>query len=323
MSWSFDITARLGRLGKTACYGASHLLNRREIGSQRIGARIIGRSSSLREFYEAYFESLEKKCVIQVGANDGIMCDPLRRFFAPSRNQDIGAVLIEPIPFYFEKLKVLYADYTDISVLNVACGATAGSATLYFIEPDVADQMNGRGPLNNWAHGQGSFDKNVINYWIRRNRFRGEGYVKNLDLYYASIRSMEVSVIRLADIELSRSHENLLIVVDVQGFELDVIRGIDWNFPPAYIVIEDDLGNSGPIDEYLSSRGYIYLCGRNDKVYKLSEGDVTLRSGRKRLSSTRRIGKLVSLLTVRQLRRAALRRGSGPRSSAVRPYVRL
>ena len=275
MSWSFDISGRLRRLGKNAFCGVSAartLSNRKEIGGLHIGGRAVGRLSSISEFYEAYFGSLERKCVIQIGANDGIMCDPLRRFFASSRNQDIQAVLFEPIPFYFEKLRILYADYANISVLNAACGATTGCATLYFIDPDVADRMNGRGPANNWAHGQGSFDKTVIEYWIRRNRFRGEDYVKNINLYYSSIKSMEVNVIRLADIELSQSSKNLLVVIDVQGSELNVISGINWNYPPAYIVVEDDLNDSGPIDEYLGSRGYSYLCGRNDKVYKLFRG---------------------------------------------------
>lgn len=272
MSWSLDLSGRLRRWGKNAHHrvsAARTLLNRKETGGLHIAGRTIDRLSSVGEFYEAYFGSPEKKFVIQVGANDGIMCDPLRRFFAPSRSQDIQAVLIEPIPFYFDRLRNLYADYANISVLNAACGATTGCATLYFIDPDVADQMNGRGPANNWAHGQGSFDKTVIEYWIRRNRFRGEDYVKNVDFYCSSIKSMEVNVIRLADIELSQAHKNLLVVIDVQGFELSVVSGINWNYPPAYIVLEDDLNDSGPIDAYLGSRGYRYLCGRNDKVYKL------------------------------------------------------
>lgn len=205
--------------------------------------------------------------MIQVGANDGIMCDPLRRYLAPTRGQELHAVLIEPIPFYFQRLQDLYAGYPNISLLNVACGATTGTASLHFIDPAVADQMNGVGPSNNWAHGQGSFDKNVVKYWIDRNRFRGEDYVKDLDLYHASIQTIEVSVIRLADIELSRSNRNLLVVIDVQGFELEVIRGIDPAHPPTYILVEDDMTQAGPIDAYLGSRGYTYLCGQNDKVY--------------------------------------------------------
>jgi hypothetical protein len=77
-------------------------------------------ATSPQEFLDAYFASPEEKCVIQVGANDGIMCDPLRPYLAPGKDRRIRAVLIEPIPLYFEKLKELYADYANISVINVA-----------------------------------------------------------------------------------------------------------------------------------------------------------------------------------------------------------
>jgi FkbM family methyltransferase len=232
-----------------------------------IGTRRLTRLSSLADFHEAYFSSGKQARVIQVGANDGIMCDPLRRYLVHSTNQNIRAALVEPIPFYYTKLENLYADNSNITVVNAACGASRGRAPLYFIEPSVADQMNGDGPPNNWAHGQGSFDPNVVKYWIERNRFRGEDYVQNIDNYIEAIKSINVEIIRLSDIEMSRQNDNLLLVIDVQGFELDVIRGIDWNHPPAYIVVEDDLNKSGPIDEYLSSRGYFFLCGRIDKVY--------------------------------------------------------
>lgn len=266
----FDIAATLRHLRKKTRNGVSAawvLWNGKPTVRRRIGDRMIDRSNSIGDFYQAYFSSSEKKRVVQVGANDGIMCDPLRRFLAPGKDRDIRAVLVEPIPFYFVRLNAIYADYPGIALVNAACGAEIGSAPLYFIEPCVADQMNGQGPANNWAHGQGSFDRRIVEYWIDRNRFRGESYIRNMDTYYASIRSIEVSVIRLADIELSREHCNLLIVIDVQGFELDVIRGIDWNHPPAYIVIEADMRNSDPIDQYLISKRYSYLCGKNDRVY--------------------------------------------------------
>ena len=224
------------------------------------------RPNPLRTFYRAYFGAPQKKCVIQVGANDGVMCDPLRPYLA-RRDLGIHAVLVEPIPFYYERLRNLYADYPDITVVDAACGAQPGSAPLYFIEPGVADQMNGTGPANDWAHGQGSFDKEVVEYWIGRNKFRGPEYVANIDFYRASIKSIDVDIVRLSDIEFSRRHENLLIVIDVQGFEFDVIRGIDWAHPPAYIVFEDDLKKSGAIGEYLSAKGYSYLCGETDRVY--------------------------------------------------------
>ena len=231
-----------------------------------IGSRMLSRSSSLSDFYEAYFSSGKEARIIQVGANDGVMCDPLRQFLAHS-TKNIRAVLVEPIPFYYTKLRNLYTDYPNITVLNVACGAFRGRAPLYFIEPSVADQMNGNGLPNNRAHGQGSFDRNIVKYWIERNQFRGEDYVRNIDNYLKSIISIDVEIIRLSDIEMSSENDNLLLNVDVQGFELDVIRGIDWGHPPAYIVVEDYLNGSSPIDKYLRAKGYFYLCGRVDKVF--------------------------------------------------------
>lgn len=222
---------------------------------------------SVMKFLESYFASSEEKRLIQVGANDGIMCDPLRRFLAGGSGGNLRSVLIEPIPYYYQRLAALYADDPDVTVLNVACGALAGSMSLFFIDPAIADQMNGEGPANNWAHGQGSHDRNVVAYWIERNRFRGNEYVRNLEAFHAAVTSIEVKVIPLADVALSRENANLLIMIDVQGFEFEVIRGIDWDYPPAYIVFEDDRRTSGAIDEYLCARGYSYLCGHNDRLY--------------------------------------------------------
>ena len=47
---------------------------------------------------------------------------------------------------------------------------------LYFIKPAVADQMNGDGPMNNWAHGQGSFDKKIIKEIAKAQKRFGEAF---------------------------------------------------------------------------------------------------------------------------------------------------
>ena len=149
MTWRFQIPSRVAELCRKARRDVRGARSGSNIGNDVcawIGTRRLTRSSSLRDFYEAYFSSGKQARVIQVGANDGIMCDPLRRFLVHGTSQDIRAVLVEPIPFYCTKLRNLYADYPNITVLNVACGAVCGRAPLYFIEPSVADQMNGDGP---------------------------------------------------------------------------------------------------------------------------------------------------------------------------------
>ena len=57
----------------------------------------------------------------------------------------------------------------------------------------------------------------------------------------------KAEIVRLSDIDVSSQNDNLLLVIEVQAFELDVIRGIDWSHPGAYIVFEGNLNKSDPL----------------------------------------------------------------------------
>jgi FkbM family methyltransferase len=220
----------------------------------------------ISEFYQYYFSLDRKRDVIQVGANDGEMGDPLREYLKAKK--DDSAILIEPHPFYAGKLRKLYEGRGDIRIEQVACGNSSDRKDLYFIPPALADAMNGDGPMNNWAHGQGSFDKSVVIRWIGQNSFRGKAYVDKIPFFIDSIQSIETPLIRLKDLDFPfRQSDNLLLVLDVQGFELEVLKGLDWDSPPRFIVFEDDLDNGKPIGEFLVSKDYRYLCGSSDKVF--------------------------------------------------------
>jgi len=100
VAWRFQIPFRVAQLRRRArrdIPGARTGSNTGDDVCAWIGARMLTRSSSLRDFYEAYYSSGKEARVIQVGANDGIMCDPLRRFLVHRTNQNIRALLVEPI----------------------------------------------------------------------------------------------------------------------------------------------------------------------------------------------------------------------------------
>ncbi len=228
--------------------------------------KIIGSAENQNDvdiFLNSFFKSPDQKLIIQVGANDGIQNDFLRKYLQYPGNYT--AILFEPIPYYVDKLKDLYKYREDISIVNSAAGEMTGVKKLYFISPDTADEMNGTGPLNNWAHGQGSFDKNNIIYWINKNSFRGDEYVRNIDRYINAINEIDVPVIKVG--EVISSVLKTLLVVDVQGFELEVLKGIDWSQPPDFIMVEDDIGSHYELSSYLNLNGYSYLCGKTDKIY--------------------------------------------------------
>ena len=72
------------------------------------------------------------------------------------------ATLIEPISYYVDKLKNLYVNCQDIKIVQAAIDCDDSIKRLYFIKTEVADLMNGDGPKNDLAYGQGSFSKETV-----------------------------------------------------------------------------------------------------------------------------------------------------------------
>jgi FkbM family methyltransferase len=184
------------------------------------------------------FDSQIDLDVVQIGANDGIQSDPLRQFFQSPLNY--SAKLVEPIPHYCEKLLGLYGGRGDIEILNVSVGSQTGTLELFHISPPIAHEMNGEGPANNWALGQGSSSRATVVYWIYKNAWRGDAYTKQIPDYIAAIERISVPMVPTR--ELINFPKKTLLVVDVQGMDSEIIMGLDKNALPRWIVLEEDLG---------------------------------------------------------------------------------
>ena len=209
----------------------------------------------LGELLSSVFASESPLAVVQVGANDGIQNGFLRPYLAEPGNY--RAVLAEPIPQYFRMLQELYPNRPDIELRNVACGAERGSINLFDIPDQVAVQMNGSGPPNDWAKGRGSSSRATVVYWIWKNVFRGDAYVAKIPEWIASIRATEVPVVETQEL-LTGAEGEVLLVVDVQGMEWEVIRGLSHDNLPKWVVIEEDTGDRRARDE-LTTLGYSCL----------------------------------------------------------------
>ncbi len=231
---------------------------------RKLHGSLVPKHDDVGAFIKSFFESPEQKFVVQVGANDGVMSDPLRPYLTEPGNY--RAVLVEPLPFYVERLRALYAGRADIEIVHAAVGAQESEQDIFFMPPELADRMNGDGPQNNWAHGQGSFDRQSVVYWIEKNSFRGKEYQSQIPHFIESIASMKVPVITAS--RLLPDASNVLLVIDVQGFEMDVLKGVDWTRAPHFVIYEDDKGSDMAIASFLEKRGYTYVCGKTDKVYR-------------------------------------------------------
>ena len=225
---------------------------------------IYRRNFKTPEFYEFYFSLPEKKYIIQVGGNDGIQNDPLRIYFKVKKNYN--AVIYEPIQYYYNKLKQLYQNRDDILVMKQNVSNNQGKKEIYFIKPEACDAIEIDNQNNNWLHGLGSFDKKNVENAINLNSFKDENFLKK------NIISELVDSFRLKDLIFPKNSVNLL-VIDVQGFELEVLLTLSFNEKIDYIVYEDENPYSQKSKQIrrLLKKHHYRLIGRLtwlDQIYK-------------------------------------------------------
>ena len=90
---------------------------------------------------------------VQIGANDGMLEDPLREFILANRWR---GVLVEPVPYLFERLQRTYRDIDRVSLENVAIADREGSMPFYYVRESSGDPT-----VPVWHAGLGSFSRAV------------------------------------------------------------------------------------------------------------------------------------------------------------------
>ena len=107
--------------------------------------------------------------------------------------------------------------------------------------------------------------RTVVTYLVQNHQVsitracRTSGFSKS-QYYYQS------KIIKTENILLPNS-DNLLLIVDVKGNEFEVLKGINWNYPPRYLMLEDDQSKSDKLIYFLNKKNFFYLCGSTDKVF--------------------------------------------------------
>ena len=77
--------------------------------------------------------------IVEVGANDGKTADPIFRTI--QRNKHWRAMLIEPVPHMFERLKEAYSGLERCILVNVAIAPTSGTLPIYYVVPKAKEVM--------------------------------------------------------------------------------------------------------------------------------------------------------------------------------------
>ncbi len=205
--------------------------------------------------------TLQEAVFVKVGANDGVTGDPCSDILLS--HPAWKGLLIEPVPYCFERLKENFGDAKRFSLEQVAIGKAAGKAPFYFVDQNALKSLP---DLPFFFDQLGSFDRNHI--------------LKHLDSTLEPfIIERDVEVCTLSDVLRRNGIRDLhLLHIDAEGYDYEILKTLDFAvYAPTLILIEhkhlSDV-DRGELRRMLCENGYsVRDCGAdyfalNEKAYR-------------------------------------------------------
>jgi len=156
---------------------------------------------------------------VQIGANDGVYCDPIHSFVTRNR---VRGIAVEPLKDVFERLVENYRNYPQIKPINLAIHPTEKEINLHRVDPRHEDAATYR------TSGISS---------IKADHHVLSGAPKEV---------MIVERVRCMRLDELLEHEEVtkidLLQIDTEGFDYEIIKMIDFNrYKPHLIHFEHGL----------------------------------------------------------------------------------
>jgi FkbM family methyltransferase len=179
----------------------------RELRYRRLLRRLAG-PKLIRAFADAYPEAF----FIEIGSNDGEQHDHLRPAII---SQPWRGIMVEPVPYVFERLRRNYGGVDRIALENVAIADRDGRMPFYH----VVDASEGeRERLPDWYDAIGSFSREAVASHAR-------------EIPDIEERIVRTEVPCLTFDSLCRKHgvERLdLLAIDTEGYDWEILQRIDF-----------------------------------------------------------------------------------------------
>jgi FkbM family methyltransferase len=179
---------------------------------------------------------------IQVGAHDGVHQDPIHDFIL---KYDWSGILIEPVPDYFELLVENYENKEGLIFEQVAVSSSVGNADIwYWPKQNTGPWLKNK--LDSDDYGCASLSRELFDIYPKSKR-------KN-----SRLMSTNVSVTTLRELTIKHKVQHIdLLQIDAEGFDFEVIKGIDWNGSyPGVINFESNKLDMEEVTRFLKERGY-------------------------------------------------------------------
>lgn len=168
---------------------------------------------------ERIAEGCEHFFFVQIGANDGVMYDPIHRFV---NQYEWAGVLVEPVDIYFNQLKKNYGHNPKLIFENVAISDKQETRMFYRVK-------QGLDFLPAWCNGLGTFHLDVLltHRWA----------IPNIADY---VVKQPVNCITFLSLLEAHNIDRLdLLLIDTEGHDYEIIRQINLDqLQPKIIVYE-------------------------------------------------------------------------------------
>jgi FkbM family methyltransferase len=208
-------------------------------------SRIAGDRSFVYDFLARFAREHPSCRFLQIGANDGLVNDPLREFVI--RNRWTG-ICVEPVPHVFARLRKNYSRFSHVRLENSAISSEPGTMRFY------ATRQSSAHPEGSLL---GSFDRSHL---IRHG------------VAHADILETQVPVLTVAGVLAKHGFDGIdLLHVDAEGHEPAIFSGMDFRrVRPAAILFESRHFAGSRVPQLLESAGYAVRNIDEDSVATLA-----------------------------------------------------
>ena len=192
-----------------------------------------------------------KVFLVQIGSNDGKTNDPFYNHFIQG---NWSALLVEPVPYVFERLFETHGGKPEVILENVAISDQDGTREFFHLKrSDSADTP--------WWYDQiGSFSRDQV--------IKSQDEIPDLNCL---LTTAEVRCLTLPRLLESHSVNHIDILhTDLEGYDYEVLRQLDFSrWSPELILYEHKHLSSGDIalcSERLKNNGYRLISGSADTL---------------------------------------------------------
>jgi len=188
---------------------------------------------------------------VQIGSNDGKNGDPLHRFIT---TRPWSGLVVEPVPYLFDRLKATYAAKEGIISANVAIVSHPTESDFYFVREEANKILE----LPGWYDQIGSFSRDhIIKHFGEKIR--------------PFIEARRVQQLRLDTLlKINNVIKLDLIHIDCEGYDYEILKSVDFAvWRPKVVIFEHKhLCSNDKRDafELLSKSGYYGIVLDSDVV---------------------------------------------------------